>query len=315
MASWLNYLQYLLNIPSNASWEQNASTIAGGRGEGGAFNQLRGPFGLYVDYDDATTLIAERYNHRIVEWKSGATSGQLIFGDGSKGKQTDELNEPSDVHVDKETDSLIICDSVNRRVIRWYRGSGSHGEVLIGNIGCCGLTMDNEKLLYVTDFVKHEVRQYRIGETTGEVVAGGNGQGDRLNQLNWPSYVFVDRDHSVYVSDQHNHRVMKWVKGAKEGIVVAGGRYKGDHPSQLSYPQGVLVDLLGTVYVADFQNHRVVRWRKNATQVDIVVGNNGRGANASQLNFPVDLSFDRHGNLYVTDSGNNRVQRFAIKRS
>ena len=71
---------------------------------------------------------------------------------------------------------------------------------------------------------KHEVRRYRRGESQGTVVAGGNGNGNRLNQLSYPQYVFVDRDHSVYVSDYGNNRVMKWMEGAKEGIVVAGGQ-------------------------------------------------------------------------------------------
>ena len=34
------------------------------------------------------------------------------------------------------------------------------------------------------------------------VVAGGNGKGNHLNQLNCPTYIFVDQNHSVYVSDQ-----------------------------------------------------------------------------------------------------------------
>ncbi|CAF4053567.1 unnamed protein product, partial [Didymodactylos carnosus] len=92
---------------------------------------------------------------------------------------------------------------------------------------------------------------YRRGESQGIVVAGGNGSGNRLDQLSNPQYVFVDRDHSVYVSDWGNHRVMKWVEGAKQGIVVAGDQGQGHGLTQLSHPWGVVVDQLGTVYVAD----------------------------------------------------------------
>ncbi|CAF2139367.1 unnamed protein product, partial [Rotaria magnacalcarata] len=100
----------------------------------------------------------------------------------------------------------------------------TQGEILIANIQCFGLAMDEQRYLYVSDVVKHEVRRYQLGEENGTLVAGGNGEGDELNQLNWPTYLFVDRDHSVYVSDYSNNRVMKWVDGAKEGIVVAGGQ-------------------------------------------------------------------------------------------
>ena len=265
--------------------------------------------------DDQTVLIADHDNHRIVEWKSGATSGQVVAGGNGQGNRTDQLNQPSDVIVDKETDSLIICDYENRRVMRWSRRSRTSGETIIDNISCWGLTMDQERCLYVSDIGEHEVRRYRVGETNGTVVAGGNGQGDRLNQLNDPTYVFVDRDHSVYVSDSWNHRVMKWVKGAKEGIVVAGGRGQGNALTQLSNPQGgVFVDPLGTVYVADTGSHRVMRWYSGATHGNVIVGGSGDGQQANQFYGPIGLSFDRHGNLFVTDYGNHRVQRFSIEK-
>ncbi|CAF4649772.1 unnamed protein product, partial [Rotaria magnacalcarata] len=93
--------------------------------------------------------------------------------------------------------------------------------------------------LYVSDYAKHEVRRYQSGDNIGTLVAGGNGNGGGLNQLNVPEYLFVDRDHSVYVSDNYNHRVMKWVEGAKEGIAVAGGQGVGSALTQLTYPQGL----------------------------------------------------------------------------
>ncbi|CAF5161003.1 unnamed protein product, partial [Rotaria sp. Silwood1] len=101
--------------------------------------------------------------------------------------------------------------------------------------------MDENGSLYVIDVGKHEVRRYRRGESQGTVVAGGNGNGNRLDQLSYPTYVFVDGDHSVYVSEWNNHRVMKWMEGAKQGIVVAGGQGKGNGLTQLSCPQGVVV--------------------------------------------------------------------------
>ncbi|CAF1372714.1 unnamed protein product, partial [Rotaria magnacalcarata] len=98
-----------------------------------------------------------------------------------------------------ETISVIICDWGNRRVVRWSRRSGTtQGEILIDNIDCWGLAMDEQRYLYVSDYVKHEVRRYKFGENIGTLVAGGNGQGAGLSQLNVPTYLFVDRDHSVY---------------------------------------------------------------------------------------------------------------------
>ncbi|CAF4540605.1 unnamed protein product, partial [Rotaria sp. Silwood2] len=268
---------------------QKGITVAGGNRQGNGINQLSKPWGLYVD-DDQTVYVADRSNHRIVEWKWGATSGQVVAGGNGQGNGAHQLSNPLDVIVDKERDSLIICDGWNRRVVRWPRRNGTSEETIISNIGCVGLTMDENGSLYVTDNGKNEVRRYRRGESQGTVVAGGNGSGNRLDQLSSPRYAFIDRDHSVYVSDWGNDRVMKWMEGAKQGIVVAGGQGKGNGLTQLSCPEGVVVDQLGTVYVADGGNDRIMRWPKGATQGSVIVGGNGRGEQSNQLNWPFDFS-------------------------
>ncbi|CAM4945334.1 unnamed protein product [Rotaria socialis] len=306
---------WFFNIPDNAKWAQNGVTIAGGHGEGSATNQLSGPCGLFVD-DDQTVVIADRWNHRIMQWKNGdTTNGQAVAGDNGAGKGLHQLTFPTDVLIDNETDSLIICDRGNRRVVRWSRRSGTtQGELLIDNITCSGLAMDEQRYLYVSDEGKHDVRRYQLDEKNYTLVAGGNGQGDGLNQLNYPTYLFVDRQQNVYVSDHLNYRVMKWNKGAKEGIVVAGGQGKGNALTQLSDHQGIFVDTFGTLYVVDTWNHRVMRWTQgDKKQGTVIVGGNGQGGGANQFQYPIGLSFDRHGNLYVADELNSRVQRFSIE--
>ena len=265
---------------------------------------------MFID-DDQTIYIADYENHRIIEWKTNSNNPQIVAGGNGQGNRNDQLNKPAKVIIDQQNDSLIICDRDNRRVVRWPRRNGRTGEILISNIDCWDLMMDKDGYLYVSDREKDEVRRWKIGEGNGTIVAGGNRQGDRLDQLNTPYYIFIDEDHSVYVSDQQNHRVMKWVKGAKEGIVVAGGQGQGNGLRQLSSPFGIIVDQLGTLYVADFDNARVMRWLKGAEEGTIVVGGNVHGQQLNQLNGPIDLSFDRENNLYVVDYGNHRVQRFA----
>ncbi|CAF3561072.1 unnamed protein product [Rotaria sp. Silwood1] len=281
-------------LNADAKWIRNGVTVAGGNGVGSDMNQLYCPNGLCVD-NDQTIYIAECTNHRIAEWTCGATTGRVVAGGNGKGNRPDQLSGPADVIIDKERDSLIICDYHSQRVVRWPRQNDITGETIISNVGCWGLTMDDDGFLYVVDYDNHEVRRYRMGESQGTVVAGGNGQGNHLNQLSNPRYVFVDYDHSVYVSDYGNHRVMKWMEGAKQGIVVAGGRGQGNRLNQLSNPCGVIVDQLGTVYIADHQNHRIVRWPQAATQGNIIVGENGGGSDLNQLSAPIGLSFDQEG--------------------
>jgi sugar lactone lactonase YvrE len=308
------FIPALLSIPNisfDARWIQNGITVAGGNGNGNALNQLYYPWGIYVD-NDQTIYVADQLNHRIVEWKNGVTTGQVVAGGNGEGDRNDQLNQPINVIVDKQNDCLLISDYKNQRIVRWPRRNGTSGETIISNVNCWGLTMDNDGHLYVSDISKHEVRRYKIGETNGTVVAGGNGAGNRLDQLSAPYFICVDQDHSVSVSDCNNHRVMKWVKGAKKGTVVAGGRGSGNDLTQLSNPGGVLVDQLGTLYVADYSNHRVMRWLKGGREGSVVGGGNGPGRQANQLNTPVGLSFDRQNNLYVVDCQNHRVQKFQM---
>jgi sugar lactone lactonase YvrE len=292
-------------------WKQHGITVAGGNGWGDALNQLHYPEDIFID-DDQTIYIVDCRNDRIVEWKSNAKEGQIIAGGNEQGNETNQLDRPSNVIVDTKTNSLIISDSGNKRIMRWSRQNNTNGQIIIEDIHCQGMTMDKNGYLYVSDYEKHEVRRWKIGDQNGTIVAGGNGEGDRLNQLNYPSKIFVDEDYSLYVSDHNNNRVMKWVKDASEGIVVAGGNGYGNSFRQLSSPQGVIVYPFGQIYVVDYGNQRVMRWCEGDKEGSIVVGGNGRGEKSNQLHAPVGLSFDLQGNLYVADFLNNRIQKFEV---
>jgi sugar lactone lactonase YvrE len=285
-------------------WNENGIVVAGGRGSGRQLNQLNDPRGVQVDAN-GTVFIADWGNDRIVKWKRDATSGHEVIG-GS-----DQLDHPTTLFLDSE--GVIICDCWNRRVVRWPPRNGTCVEPILLNTDCSRLTMDDQNFLYVSNWEKDEVKRYRMGESNGTIVAGGNGKGEGVNQLNGPTYVFVDQSHSVYVSDYHNHRVMKWMVDAREGIIVAGGRGQGSGRSQLSEPRGVVVDSSGAVYVADHNNHRVMRWCQGENEGTIIAGGNGTGKGNNQFSYPNSLALDQGGNLYVVDRDNHRVQRFDLQ--
>ncbi|CAF3478082.1 unnamed protein product [Rotaria socialis] len=279
------FQQTIPNIPTSTHWSQYGVTVAGGTKRGSTVNHLSDPHGLFVD-DDQTIIISDMWNHRIVQWKNGEINGQVIAGGNGKGNRLDQFNQPTDVVIDKETDSLIICDCKNDRIVRWFRRSGTtQGEILINSTACWGLAMDDQRNLYVSDTNKDEVRRYPIGGKNGTLVAGGNGRGARPNQLNSPNYIFVDRQQAVYASDSLNHRIMKWHKDAKEGIAVAGNPVQGNALTQLSYPEGLFVDTLGNLYIADSANNRVLRWPQAAKQGTVIVGGNGEGSTANQFHY------------------------------
>ncbi|CAF0862207.1 unnamed protein product [Adineta steineri] len=297
-------------ISKFSKWKQNATTVAGGNGYGKELNRLSSPYGIFVD-KNKNIFIADNWNHRIVEWKYNGTEGQIIAGGNGKGNRIDQLNHPTDMIVDQENHSIIIADPGNRRVIRWLN---QKQQILIKNIDCCGLAIDKNGFLYVSDYKKNEVRRWKMGEynNKGIIVAGGNGQGDKLNQFNSSGYIFIDEEQSVYVSDFENHRVMKWRKDAKEGKIVAGGNGYGRKLNQLSQPLGVIVDHMGQIYVADCWNDRVMRWCEGKKEGEIVVGRNGEENQPNQLQGSSGLSFDAERNLYVADLLSERIAKFEI---
>ncbi|CAF4182907.1 unnamed protein product, partial [Rotaria sordida] len=87
----------------------------------------------------------------------GDTNGEVVAGGHDKGNRSDQLEYPTDVLNNKESDSLIICDLGNQRVVQWSRRSGTtQGKILIDNIDCYGLAMDDQRYLYISDYTKHE---------------------------------------------------------------------------------------------------------------------------------------------------------------
>jgi hypothetical protein len=295
-------------LTNTTKWKQNGITIYR------QFYLDESPIdfdAMYIDDDDETIYITEKWNNRVIELKLNRTNVSVV----ASGNGTHSLLHPVDIIIDKKNDSIIICEE-QYRISRWSRQNPRYIDTIVSNIPCRGIAMDDNGYLYTVnvDLFNNEVRRWYIGvKDKSTIVAGGNGFGNSLKQLGYANFIFVDKDYSVYVVDQSNHRVMKWIQNAKEGIVVAGGNDNGDNLTQLSDPLGIIVDHLGNVYVTDTYNHRVMRWINGAKEGSIVVGGNGPGNQTNQLNRPSDLLFDKQGNLYVLDTINRRIQKFFIE--
>ncbi|CAF4489536.1 unnamed protein product, partial [Rotaria sp. Silwood2] len=128
--------------------------------------------------------------------KCNSTSGEVVVGGNESGNSTNQLYCPTDVIVDKESDCLINSDFGNKRVVQWPCRYGICGQTIIRNVGCWGLAMNDDGYLYVGDYKKHEVMRWKLGDTSGIIVAGGNGRGNRLDQFSGCFYIFVDNDQS-----------------------------------------------------------------------------------------------------------------------
>ncbi|CAF3765586.1 unnamed protein product [Rotaria sp. Silwood1] len=138
----------------------------------------------------------------------------------------------------------------------------------------------------------------------GITVAGGNGKGNELNQLDNPHGLYVDDDQTIYIADYLNHRIVAWKYGATSGQVVAGGNGQGNGTNQLDRPHDVIVDKeRDSLIISDAGNYRVVRWpRRNGASGETII---------SHIDC-MGLTLDQTGSLYVSDFAEGKVLRYRI---
>lgn len=121
-------------------------------------NRLKEPTGIFVDEDQTMIYIADAENHRIVQYKEDDTNVQVVAGGNGPGSGFRQLNYPTDVLIDKKKNVLVICNLKNQRVVQLSRYIGTvRGILLVDNIHCFGLAMDEQRNLYVPDSEKDEV--------------------------------------------------------------------------------------------------------------------------------------------------------------
>ncbi|CAF4052598.1 unnamed protein product, partial [Rotaria sp. Silwood1] len=121
--------------------------------------------------------------------------------------------------------------------------------------------VDQQQSIYVPEYFNNRVTKWvannSIWATSAIIVAGGNGNGSDLNQLDGTLAVTVDQSGTVYVADYGNHRITRWLKGAQSGTAIAGGNGQGNLSTQLNHPYDLAFDRNGNLYVSDFSNHRI----------------------------------------------------------
>jgi sugar lactone lactonase YvrE len=298
-----------MGICASATWTTNAVTVAGVGGMGADLDQLRYPRGAFID--DTGAIYITDDNLRVIKWEHRALTGVMVAGFGGKGSNNDQFQlYLHNLAVDKEG-TMFICDSGNRRVMRWTKDAQS-GEPILSNINCFGVALDDEGSVYVSNLDEDLILKHHRNSPDGDqIVAGGNGKGPALNQFNRPHFPFVDKNFNIFVPDTDNHRIMKWSIGSKKGIIVSEDKTL----KQLSAPHAVVVDEMDTIYIVDHNLHQVIRWFKDAKSGELLFGGHGYGNQANQFAHPIDIDFDREGNLYITDRNNHRIQMYAINKT
>jgi DNA-binding beta-propeller fold protein YncE len=246
--------------------------LAGNGTAGASLTQFNYPEGIYVDTLTKGFFVAEYGNSRVQFWGANATQGKTIVNSSS----SPSLSSTSGIRLDVQG-NIYVSDTGHHRVVCWPRNATT-GIVVAGN-GTAGsgnqflnqpfqIDLDvNGTYIYIADRYNHRIQRWKLpmngsaAATTGVTVAGGNGSGSGMNQLNKPQGVYVSRKTgNVYIADTGNNRIQLWAVNATEGVTIAGGSY-GTGPNGFNGPTGVALDVSETyLYVADQANHRVQRF-------------------------------------------------------
>ncbi|CAF1514143.1 unnamed protein product, partial [Didymodactylos carnosus] len=151
-----------------------------------------------------------------------------------------------------------------------------------------------------------------------EIIAGGNGDGSRSDQLSFPYGYYITKSGYVYACDCGNNRIQRYAANALAGETVVGGQ--SSESAQLDCPTSVYVDENQGLYVLDTHKYRVLYWPYNSTNwTRIYGGRNGNMTNqlyANQIGLSYSMTFDSSNrSFYLAESYANirsRVTKWIV---
>lgn len=161
---------------------------------------------------------------------------------------------------------------------------------------------DDEQEIYVADCWNDRVVKWKFGAQQGEILAGGNGRGDRIDQLNRPTDVVLDKTtRSLIICDRENRRIVRWsmTNAQDQQILVSDVDCRG-----------LVINKNGDLFACDSKRHVVRRWGKGDSSGTIVAGGNERGNHFNQLHYPRGVFVNKYETVYVSDCSNHRVMKW-----
>ena len=207
-------------------------------------------------------------------------------------------NLASDVFFEYST-----LSNLNEYQVTTYAGSGgvgsANGSALSATFhGMCGLKIDKDGNLYLSEDINHDIRKIAADGTVSTFVS--------------PSVAYVydavpdDQGNVYFLYPYGGGQVYKWASGGYFRIATLGGN-----------AYSLAVDKTrGIIYVTDHGNHRIYSmplsggsYTNFAGSASAASGTNDGIGTAARFNTPRGMTIDQYGNLFVADQGNNRVRK------
>ncbi|CAF1421653.1 unnamed protein product [Adineta steineri] len=194
---------------------------------------------------------------------------------------TEELNNSSKIYIQQDSQSFINDISIIL----------SKSKIFI----------DENKNIFIADLNNHRIVEWKCNAKEGQIIAGGNKQGNRMDQLNRPTDMIIDpQTHSIIIADYVNRRVIQWMTQDQQILIKNIDCY------------GLAMDKYGFLYVSDYKKNEVRRWKMGEYDNEgiVVAGGNGIGNQLNQLSYPGFIFVDEDQSVYVSDQNNHRVMKW-----
>ncbi|CAF4815581.1 unnamed protein product, partial [Rotaria sp. Silwood1] len=316
----------------------NVAVVAGGRGNGGAYNQISTSYSMFID--SSTNIYVSDYgNHRVALWPAGNPNmSQAVAGGYGAGGASYQLYYPLGIYIDN-AGNLYIADNYNHRIQLWYPGAAI-GITVAGRSGVSGpwpyqlsnpssVIYDQHNYLYILDAGNSRITRWVPGAEYGITVVAA--------PMSSPRGLTFDGNGNMIVADNSNHRIISFAMYCPPNAttttlptpqvtipmcqtaawnqsftVLAGSSGNAGTSSTLLYhPYSSFIDIYGNLYVVDNYNDRIQYFPRGSTTATTVAGvtSNG-GSSYSQLNNPSSIYVDANQIMYILDTSNCRVLRW-----
>ncbi|CAF1553486.1 unnamed protein product [Rotaria sp. Silwood1] len=175
-----------------------------------------------------------------------------------------------------------------------------------------GIYIDNNDILYITDFGNNRIQKMILSTGVITTIAGNITAGNSNTQLNGPEFVYPDGNQNIYVPDYYNYRIQRFPSGSLIGTTIAGTGTPGNATNQFNGIKNIWLDSsYQYLYEVESLNNRVMRFSTNSingTAGTVVAGGNNPGNNTDQLNNPQGIYYDTSSNsMYIANYGGHTI--------
>jgi gliding motility-associated-like protein len=196
-------------------------------------------------------------------------------------------------HDGRPVDSVIATQSLD-----------TIGTAAALNIFMESICIDDQGTLYAFDAGNYAIKAFKPGNTGGEIVAGGHGQGSQSNQTFGTETIFVDGQGEIYEADMNNLRVQKWQPGAPSGTTL----FNCNEGYFLFAPNATLFDCEGNTFMSSLKDSTLQEFSAGTTSPITLTPLPPlySGIDALEL----QLRKDQAGNILLLDGAPNTVWRW-----